>query len=221
MIPRILLSGIDGNRINYERAVQQAGGEPYSCYLPPMDDSYDALLLCGGGDILPSYFGQEDQGSYDFEPERDRVELELTAHYIRAEKPILGICRGHQLINVLFGGDLIQDIGQTSCLFHSRGGLPTDRIHPVCCNKDSFLYELYGSAFPVNSAHHQAVGRIGTGLRAAAWSEGGLVEALEHETLPIRTTQWHPERMCGIHQRPDAVDGAPIFTWLIEAAKQR
>ncbi len=163
MKPRILISGSQGSRINYENAVREAGGEPYSFYLPPIDDSYDALLLGGGGDMLPSYFGQEDRGSYDINPERDRIEMELTACYIRAKKPILGICRGHQLLNILLGGDIIQDLGMPNNLFHSRCGLPTDRVHPVWCAEDSFLYTLYGSAFQVNSAHHQVVDRIGAG----------------------------------------------------------
>lgn len=220
MKPRILISGSKGGSVNYERAIRQAGGEPCAFYLPPIDDSYDALLLSGGGDMLPSYFGQENNGSYDMDPERDRVEVELTERYIRAGKPILGICRGHQLLNVLFGGDLLQDIGDPLHLFHTRGDLPEDRIHPVRCSEDSFLYELYGSVFPVNSSHHQVVDQIGDGLRAVAWSEYGLVEALQHETLPIRSVQWHPERMSYEKRRMDTVDGAPIFDWFIAAAKR-
>lgn len=220
MKPRILISGSKSGSVNYERAIRQAGGEPCAFYLPPIDDSYDALLLSGGGDMLPSYFGQENNGSYDMDLERDRVEVELTERYIRAGKPILGICRGHQLLNVLFGGDLLQDIGDPLHLFHTRGDLPEDRIHPVRCSEDSFLYELYGSVFPVNSSHHQVVDQIGDGLRAVAWSEHGLVEALQHETLPIRSVQWHPERMSYEKRRMDTVDGAPIFDWFIAAAKR-
>ncbi len=220
MMPRILISGPEGSRINYENAIRQAGGEPCSFYLPPVDDSYDALLLGGGGDILPSYFGQEDEGSYDIDPERDKIELELTECYIRAGKPILGICRGHQVLNVVLGGDIIQDIGDELRPFHTPGDLPTDQIHTVCSAEGSFLRELYGLIFPVNSYHHQAVGKIGTGLQAVAWTESGLVEAFQHETLPIRSMQWHPERMSYEKRRMDTVDGAPIFDWLIAEARK-
>lgn len=218
MTPRILISGSSDSRKNYENAVLQAGGEPCSFYLPPVDDSYDALLLCGGDDVDPDHFGQENTDSHGIDPDRDRVELALAQMYLKAGKPILGICRGHQLMNIVLGGDLIQDIGDPLHLFHTRGDLPDDRIHPVHACEGSFLYEYYGPAFPVNSSHHQVVGRIGTGLKAVAWSEGGLVEALQHETLPIRCVQWHPERMSYDNRRGDTVDGSPLFRWLIAAA---
>lgn len=218
MAPRILISGSDGSRENYENAVRQAGGEPCSFYLPPVDDSYDALLLCGGDDVDPIHFGQENTASHGIDPDRDRVELELARLYIAAGKPILGICRGHQLLNICLGGDLIQDIGDPFHLFHTRGDLPDDRIHPVYAAPGSFLYEAYGPAFPVNSSHHQVVGKLGQGLEAVAWSESGLVEACAHTSLPIRTVQWHPERMSFANRRADTVDGAPMFRWLIAAA---
>lgn len=218
MAPRILISGSDGSRENYENAVRQAGGSPCSYYLPPIDDSFDALLLCGGDDIDPARFGQENTASHGIDPDRDRVELELARLYLAAGKPILGICRGHQLMNVVLGGTLLQDIGDPLHLFHTRGDMPDDRIHPVCACEGSFLYRYYGPVFPVNSSHHQVVDRLGEGLKAAAWSESGLVEALEHESLPVRTVQWHPERMCFANRRADAVDGSPLFHWLISAA---
>lgn len=218
MVPRILISGSNDSRANYENAVLQAGGEPCSFYLPPIDDGYDALLLCGGDDIDPVHFGQENTASHGIDPDRDRVELELARLYIAAGKPILGICRGHQLINVLLGGDLIQDIGDPLHLFHTRGDLPDDRIHPIHAAEGSFLCDAYGPVFPVNSSHHQVVGRLGQGLEAIAWSENGLVEASVHATLPVRTVQWHPERMSFANRRADTVDGASLFHWLIAAA---
>ena len=218
MAPRILISGSNDSRANYENAVRQCGGEPCSFYLPPLDDSYDALLLCGGDDVDPAFFGQENTASKGIDLDRDRVELALAKLYMEAGKPILGICRGHQLMNVALGGDLIQDIGDPLHLFHTRGDEPCDRVHPVHACEGSFLYEFYGPVFPVNSSHHQAVDKLGQGLKAVAWSESGLVEALEHESLPIRCLQWHPERMSFDNRRMDTVDGASIFQWFIAAA---
>ena len=122
-------------------------------------------------------------------------------------------------MNIVLGGDLLQDIGDPLHLFHTRGDLPVDRVHPVHASEGSFLYEYYGPVFPVNSSHHQVVDRIGDGLTAVAWSESGLVEALQHKTLPIRTVQWHPERMSYANRRMDTVDGAPLFDWFIKAAQ--
>ena len=220
MKPRILISGSNGNRDNYINAITGAGGEACDFYLPPLDGSFDALLLAGGEDVHPSRFGQEDYASGEMDLDRDEAEFALFRLYLEQKKPILGICRGHQLINIALGGDLLQDIGDPLHLFHTRGDLPDDRIHPVHACKGSFLYSLYGEAFPTNSSHHQVVDRVGDGLKAVAWSESGLIEALEHTSLPIRCVQWHPERMSYGNRRPDTVDGSPIFDWFIAEASR-
>ena len=221
MKPRILISGKENARIHYENAVLQAGGEPVFAYLPEVDDSYDGLLLSGGGDIDPVRFGQEDMGSRGIDPDRDRVEFALAEAYLRAGKPILGICRGHQVMNVVLGGTLVQDIGDPEHLFHSQTQPGVTPIHPVWCREGSFLYNMYGPVFQVNSFHHQVLDRMGEGLRVSAWSESGLIEAAEHETLPVRTVQWHPEHMAYDKRRSDTVDGAPIFQWFLEAAANK
>ena len=219
MKPRILISSSNDGGKNYEAAIRAAGGEPFVSYLPPADDSYDALLLCGGEDVDPKYFGQEVNGSEEPDLARDEAELALVAKYVAAGKPILGICRGHQLINVALGGDLIQHIGDNLCLFHRRGDLPVDRIHPIIVDENGFVGKLIGTQnLLVNSSHHQAVGTLGKGLRAVAWAESGLVEAVEHESLPIRGVQWHPERISFEKRRPEAVGCEAIFHWFIEAA---
>ena len=220
MKPRILISGVNSSRESYEKAIIYAGGEPVFAYLPEVDDSYDGLLLSGGGDIDPARFGQENMGSRFINPDRDRVEFALAEAYLRAGKPILGICRGHQVVNVVLGGTLIQDISEPQRQFHTHSRSGMARFHPVWCQEDSFLYNMYGPLFHVNSFHHQALDRMGEGLRVSAWSESGLIEAAEHETLPVRTVQWHPERMAYTNLRPDTVDGAAIFQWFLEAAKR-
>lgn len=219
MTPRILISGCDESRFNYENAVRQAGGEAFSYYCPEIDSSYDGLLLCGGNDIDPGQYGQDNCGSVEMDCKRDQIEIALVKKYAESGKPILGICRGMQIINVAMGGDMIQDLSDRLKLFHSAWKKPDYKVHPVCCRKGSDLDRFYGGIFTVNSCHHQAIGRMGNGLRAAAWSEGGVIEALDHESLPIRGVQWHPERMCFTNRRADTVDGAPVFDWLIMTAK--
>lgn len=219
--PHILLSGSDASRSNYENAVRQAGGIPYSFYCPPTSTDYDGLVLCGGEDVDPSYFQQENCGSKDIDLRRDQAELPLAAAWLAAGKPIFGICRGHQLLNIALGGTLVQDIGAELCQFHTYdlacGG---DKVHPVRAAAGSLLHRFYGPVFSANSSHHQVVDRLGSGLRATAWSESGLVEALEHDTLPIISVQYHPERMAYARRRPDTVDGSFLFEHFIRLCNQ-
>lgn len=198
-----------GNAANYLAAVEAAGGVGAARYLPAPDLSYDGLVLAGGGDMDPARFGQEDRGSRDIDRARDKAELALLDAFCGAEKPVLAVCRGHQMVNVWLGGDLIQDLGPELVPFHQRAG--GDQTHLVRAEKGSLLHRLYGPVFPVNSSHHQALGRLGRGLAATAWSEDGVVEAVEHDTLPIISVQFHPERMTGMLARPDTVDGGRIF----------
>ena len=208
-LPRIQISGEAGHMNNYEAAVRDAGGLPVSGYAPNPDLSCDGLLLCGGGDIEPSRFGQENRGSQPPDLLRDQAELELFHAFFQAGKPILGICRGMQLINVALGGDLIQDLPPEQKPFH--GGVDHDLVHPVRSADGSLLRQLYGPVFPVNSTHHQAVGRLGAGLEAAAWAESGFAEAIVHRSLPVWGFQFLPERMSFQHRRTDTVDGAPLL----------
>ena len=147
----------------------------------------NALLLPGGGDIHPRFYGQEIGGAEDVDEARDAYELTLFRRFFDEGKPILGICRGAQLVNVALGGTLHQHIDGHSQL----GGV--DRVHAVRSD-DALLRRLYGGSFVVNSAHHQAVDRLGEGLRTIARAEDGTIEAVRHETLPILAVQWHPER---------------------------
>ncbi len=207
MIPKILISTGGGDPANYVNAVRAAGGEPAAAYLPEPDLSYDGLLLAGGGDMEPSRFGQENRGSRGIDPARDAAELALLDAFARAGKPVLAICRGHQVVNVWAGGGLIQDLGGLVPA-HQREG---DAVHPVRAEEGTLLHRLYGGVFPVNSNHHQGVGRLGAGLYASARSPDGVIEGLEHESLPLISVQFHPERMTGAKARPDTVDGGAVF----------
>lgn len=214
---KILISTGGGDPANYIAAVTAAGGRPTAAYLPAPKDEYAGLILAGGGDMDPAFFGQEDRGSRGIDRDRDRVELALLDWFLGRGRPVLAICRGHQVANVWAGGDLIQDLGKL-VPFHSQEA--GDRVHPVKAEGGSLLHRLYGHVFPVNSSHHQGVGRLGRGLTAAARSEGGVIEAMEHGSLPLVTTQFHPERMTGALARPDAVDGGPIFAHFMKACRR-
>lgn len=214
-MPRILLSGSDGDRSNYERAVRAAGGEPISCYCPPPDLTCDGLLLCGGDDVDPARFGQENRGSEGIDPARDEAELTAARAFLSAGKPILGICRGHQVLNIALGGTLIQDMGPELNLFHRRGPEDLDRVHPVHSQSGSLFDLLYGPVFSVNSSHHQALDTLGDGLVPVLWSESGVVEGIVHTSLPVLGVQFHPERMAYALRRPDTVDGGAIFRYFL------
>jgi len=207
--PRLLLSAAPNGAANYENALTQLGACVTAGYCPPVDLNYDGLVLCGGGDLECSLYGQENCGSEPPDKDRDAAELALFDAYFQAGKPIFGICRGMQLINVALGGTLIQDLPTQLRLFHRQSG--GDQVHPIRTQEGSFLHTLYGPTLTVNSFHHQALDTLGRDLEVTAWSEGGLPEALQHRSLPILGVQFHPERMsCGL-LRPDADDGAAIL----------
>ena len=216
MSPRILISGCNESRFDYENAVVQCGGRPESFYVPPVDLSCDGLILCGGNDVSPFFYGQSTHFCGELDEVRDQREMELLRCFMDLQKPVLGICRGMQLINVALGGDLKQDIGEYLHLFHSAWGEPDYRVHPIRTKDGSQLRRTYGETFMVNSCHHQALDHLGTGLRAVAWAESGIIEALEHESLPVFGVQFHPEKMCFTKRRADTVDGALIFRQFME-----
>lgn len=214
MRPKILLSTGGGDAANYLAAVEAAGGAGEARYLPAPDLSYDGLILVGGDDMDPALFGQGNTASRGIDRVRDEAELALLNVFCAAGRPVLAICRGHQVVNVWLGGDLIQNLSPELVPFHQRE--EGDQVHPVRAAEGSLLRRLYGPVFPVNSSHHQGLGRLGRGLRVTAWSEGGVMEAVEHESLPLISVQFHPERMTGALARPDTVDGGKIFRSFLE-----
>ena len=218
MKPHILISTGVGNAANYVAAIEAAGGLAEARYLPGPELACDGLLLAGGGDIDPALFGRINQGSRGIDRARDAAELALLPAFLGAGKPVLAICRGHQVVNVWLGGDLIQDLDPVLAPFH--GGGEEDRVHSVKARPGSLLHRLYGPVFPVNSWHHQALGRLGKGLSAAARSEDAVVEAVEHDSLPLISVQFHPERMTGAQARPDTVDGRAIFRAFLDMARR-
>ena len=183
---------------NYRRAVEAAGesvqfcGDPAEC---------GALLLPGGGDVEPWRYGQPNTASRGLEPDRDAAELELLDRFLAWKRPVLGICRGIQIINVYFGGTLVQDWPGHSAVSG------TDRYHGVCTVASPLRY-ICGDRCIVNSAHHQILDRIGAGLRVIQWALDGVPEAVCHKALPLWGVQWHPERL------DDPVGGALLRAFL-------
>ena len=192
---------------NYAAAVIRAGGIPL---LLPMGieedfeqvtDMLDGLLLTGGGDIDPILFNEEPhQKLGEVSPTRDAFEIGIAKAVLAADKPILGICKGLQIINVALGGTLIQDIYsqcETPPLLHSQKAPRKHPTHFVQVEKDSILSSISESAqISVNSFHHQAVGEVAGQANLSAWAADGVVEAIE---LPdarfVLGVQWHPEIM--------------------------
>lgn len=211
---KILLSCGDEPEL-YVDALEKLGAEPTAKYLPDVDDGYDGLILCGGVDVDPKLYGEEIDGAVNIDYARDEVEYSLMKAYLKAGKPILGICRGHQLINVFFGGTLHQDIPDVA--LHRKEGETI--VHSVDAVPDSIIGRLYGESFSVTSVHHQAIKALGDGLCVTADWNGVYAEAIEHTELPIFAVQWHPERSCFSRKREDAADGVEIFRHFIEMCK--
>jgi len=206
----------------YPRAIARAGAVPALVLAPgsALDyaESADGLMLSGGRDISASLYGEAREGaSQEPDLERDSLELALVEAFIRLRKPILGICRGFQLLNVRFGGSLLQDIPNALGTDHSGG-----RIHHVDFLGGSLAASIFGPRAAVNSYHHQAIAKLGGSLRATAFAGAGagrIIEAFEHESLPILAVQWHPERSLPDRPRPGAdplgsvaeTDMSPLF----------
>ncbi len=164
----------------------------------------DGLLLSGGEDVDPAYYGQTPtEKCGEIAPYRDRAEMAMLKAFLATGKPILGICRGEQLMNVCFGGTLHQDIREISSCKHDDYARKDLGNHTVTVTPSTRLAQIMGQkTFPVNSLHHQAVDAPAQALTVCAVSEDGIVEAIEH---PLHRfclgVQWHPEHMTPFSKR--------------------
>ena len=213
MRPRILLS-VELRKENYIAAVESAGGIAVAEHCPDVDLSFDGLILCGGRDVNPARYGEETDGAVNIDYARDEAEFALAKAYIEAGKPVLGICRGCQVLNVFFGGSLHQHLENTH--FH-KSDTDTDRTHAVVAVKGGVTEKLYGESYTVNSIHHEAVKTLGNGLIVTERSNDGIIEGFVHATLPVFAVQWHPERLVGAES--ETVDGLKIFEYFLSLCK--
>lgn len=204
---KILIAGYPKLTGNYEHALSCLNVSPVTSLHVPDTSLYDGLILPGGGDIDPKLFGQLNNGSRAIDPTLDRLQLAILKAFLLDKKPILGICKGMQLINIFFGGDIIQHL--PSYDKHQYNG--QDQVHETTALKGSLLYCLYGDCFNVNSAHHQGVDAPGQGIRYIQYSPDHVVEGLIHTYLPVIGVQWHPERMCFRQKRKDTADGSLLI----------
>ncbi|MCL2253272.1 MAG: gamma-glutamyl-gamma-aminobutyrate hydrolase family protein [Lachnospiraceae bacterium] len=211
---KILIAGVSEYTKRYEKAFTSLKAHPITSLHVPDPDDYDVLVLPGGDDIDPILFRQLNEGSRNIDPHLDRLQLQILKAFIQHRKPILGICKGMQLINVYFGGDIIQHL--SCCHAHEYLTDPgEDQAHITRAHDDSVLAKLYGKTFHVNSAHHQGCGMPGRKIVYTQFAEDGVVEALSHNALPIIGVQWHPERMCFPPADDVLVDGILLLTYFL------
>ena len=208
---KVLIADIPDHTQNYEAALLSCH-VPFQVSLSPEEAALcQRLLLPGGGDIHPSWFGQKRNGAFPGNPWLDRAQLSILDSFVQAGKPVLGICRGLQLINVYFGGNLIQDLPAASGHSHAK----KDLHHPVSNVSGSVLHKLYGDFCIVNSAHHQSCGRTGHGLTITQTTPDGIIEGLEHTEKPVLGVQWHPERTGFSFQTPGIADGEIMIQYFL------
>ena len=204
----------------YYKSVVAAGGVPV--VIPPVADKavlvntlshIDALILSGGGDLNPLFVGEEPSPRLrGINQERDLPELMLTRLAYNRQIPILGICRGIQVLAAALGGKVAQDITINANVKHSQDADRSELTHSVKVQQGSTLFNIYGQEkLLVNSFHHQAVKDPGDKFRVVAKSTDGIVEAMEsNEYKSILGVQWHPECF---------EEGLPLFRWLVDEAK--
>ncbi len=207
----------------YVDAVLRAGGIPL--VLPSCDPAeadavagcLDGLLLSGGGDIDPSVYGGATSPEVKgVEPERDAWELALVAYAVRVGLPILGTCRGAQVLNVAMGGTLVTHLPTVTSSEHCQRDRWGEAVHDVTLQHTSTLEAVIGrDVIGVNSLHHQAVDRVGNGLRAVGWADDGVIEAIEGlGPSPMLGVQWHPELLPELEGHP------ALFSWLVGEASR-
>jgi putative glutamine amidotransferase len=208
--------------IPYVRAVELAGGLPVivpplgDVALEPLLDRLDGLCVPGGPDLDPSTYGEDPHSELGpFNPDVDRFEIAMVRAADERELPILGICRGAEVLNVARGGSLIQHLPDLGARLPHRQDTPgTETSHPVSVATDSLLGEVTAAdELQVNSFHHQGIGRLGRDLRPVAAAPDDTVEALEATDRRFCLgVQWHAETL--VHMEPQIA----LFGAFVEAA---
>lgn len=211
----------------YVRSVQKANGVPI--ILPVIDDlasiyhqvsRVDALILSGGEDVNPLLFKQEPYKKIGaISSERDAFDLALIRYARELKKPLLGICRGAQMLNVANGGTLYQDLSyiEGSYIGHTQEANRCELVHSVDIKEGSRLHGIFGASTLVNSLHHLAIDEVARGFVASAHARDGVIEAIECEGEEfILGVQWHPEMLAS----RDNGSMLGLFSALINAARE-
>jgi putative glutamine amidotransferase len=202
--------------LDYVDAVERAGGRPV--LIPPSDtgtdevlDTLDGVVLSGGADVDPALYEAERHPETDPAQERrDAGELALLSAALERDMPVLAVCRGFQLLNVLRGGDLVQHLPEEVGHDEHKQVPGEFAVHPVEVEQGTRLAAIVGPSAEVTSHHHQALGRVGAGLVEAAWAADGTLEAVEDPAQRfVVGVQWHPE----------AGEDAALFEALVEEAR--
>jgi putative glutamine amidotransferase len=201
---------VNGAPTAYVGKVLEAGGRPV--VLPgsvsgDLLDVVDGVILTGGGDIDPRRYGGSPEDGNDVDEQRDAEEIALVHRVLAAGIPLLGVCRGLQILAVAFGGTLRSDLGMSH--------ICPEAGHRVDTAPESLSAELLGSRPVVTSLHRQAIADPGPNWRPTAWAGDGVIEAVEWVAgdWPVLGVQWHPEL--------EAETGSALFSWLVRAASSR
>ncbi len=185
----IFIFGEKNNLSNYFNAFENLGIKTIISTQIELAENCDFLCLAGGGDLNPYFYGENNLFCNNLDTARDLAELELIWQFIRKNKPIIGICRGLQVLNVYFGGSLLQDLKAHKQINDK------DVYHKIICLKNGVLFSRFGCKISVNSAHHQCIKTLGKNLIVDSISKDGIIESFYHKTLPIYACQFHPERL--------------------------
>ncbi len=208
---RIAIGGKPEKTASYVRYVESMGAVPVVTLLSSKIRGCDGLVLPGGGDITPAFYGEQNHGSVSIDTELDILQLQAFDLAVQIGLPVLGICKGLQVINVGLGGTLVQDLEPSMGQRHRYEA--GDKYHESVINEGTWLYGLYGGNTIVNSAHHQAIHRLGKGLSVVSRCPlDGCIEAIAHEGLPVIGVQWHPER---IDLAASGTDGGRVLEYFL------
>ncbi len=202
----------------YVHAVGAAGGAPVLCAEDDSAEDYaavcDGLILTGSFSYCPR-LELKDRLERVGQPARVILDKKLFQAFKDAGKPILGICLGQQIINLFLGGTVNTNFKYETGVEHMMTS------HTIKTELGSILRELFGEEFYVNSRHNNAIVDLAPDLKATAWSPDGIIEAVEHKSLPIWATQFHPERMRGdVPEPPMGPDFTPLFQWFVDRCRQ-
>ncbi|WLV24611.1 gamma-glutamyl-gamma-aminobutyrate hydrolase family protein [Aciduricibacillus chroicocephali] len=194
---------------DYIQAVEMAGGT--ACVVPvttrmevisSQAEHIDGLLLTGGVDINPLFYGEEpEQGLSTISPERDEFDITLFRTVMNLGKPVFAICRGIHVVNVALGGTLFQDLKSepTTHVKHEQSSEPQAISHTVYFEESSYFHGLFGERALTNSFHHQAIRKLAGGIKAVGHAADGVIEAIQNDDRSIVGVQWHPERLARNH----------------------